>query len=92
MNQSWNSGNFRAASASFDALGKKYSSNGGKYGTGVSGAVTRTVGLSKSSKAFSAISAASSPTMPPVHVSSCRRLALLHLRTLATTVRVIVGQ
>jgi len=44
-------------------------SSGGEKGTGVSGAVIRLIGASRSSKACSAIVAASSAPKPPVRVS-----------------------
>src|SRR6185437_8185375 len=47
-------------------------SSGGENGTGVSGAVIRFTGASRSSNASSEIVAAISPPKPPVCVSSCR--------------------
>src|SRR3954464_4520082 len=56
-------------------------SSGGENGIGVSGAVTRTIGPSRSSKQRSPIRAATSAPTPHERVASCSTTTLLVLRT-----------
>ena len=60
-------------------------SSGGENGTGVSGAVMRFTGASRSSNASSAIVAAISAPKPPVRVSSCRTSTFDVLRADSST-------
>src|ERR1043166_1376133 len=69
--------NFLASRTTSSTFGKKKCSSGGEKGTGVSSAVIRTMGPSRSSNASSLTMAASSPARPPVLVSSWRRITLL---------------
>ena len=68
------------------------SSSAGANGTGVSGAVIRLGGASRSSNASSAIVAAISAPKPPVCVSSCRTITFDVLRTDASTASLSHGR
>ncbi len=67
-------------------------SSGGENGTGVSGAVTRFTGASRSSNASSAIVAAISAPKPPVRVSSCSTITFDVLRADSSTAALSHGR
>ena len=73
------------AFATPSACGMNAFSSTGENGTGLSGAVTRRTGASRSSNASSAIVAAISPPKPPVRVSSCSTSTFDVFRTESST-------
>src|SRR5207249_4361359 len=79
------SASFLRAEATPSTCGMNAFSSGGENGTGVSGAVSRFTGASRSSNTSSAIVAAISPPKPPVCVSSWRTSTFDVFRTLSST-------
>ena len=84
----------RALHASFmsSSWGRVACSSGGLNGIGTSGAVSRRTGASRSSKACSVMSAATSAPTPHERVASCATSAFPVLRTLASTASRSSGQ